>query len=194
VLASEGFFADVGKAGQQVDEARLLGERVFYQAKREPTLLRWEAEALKDDVLATPDVGTYMTDIHRLTAQAEQLPKDVAAERQAILAAFDQRMKGADATLANVKAVVSDANALVTSMDDTSASLNEMLKTAGGVFARFDTWNRWSSTQPSRTFDVREYTQGVQELSVAVGKMNDLLGSSQWGRRSRRSTSQPMAG
>jgi hypothetical protein len=65
-----------------------------------------------------------------------------------------------------------------------------MLKTAGGVFARFDTWNRWSSTQPTRSFDVREYTQGAQELTVAVGKMNDLLrssndllASSEWGRR-----------
>jgi hypothetical protein len=159
-------------------------------AKREPTLLRWEAEALKDDILATPDVGMYMTDIHRITAQAEQLPKNVAAERQAILAAFDQRMKGADATLANVKAVVTDANTLVTAMADTSTSLNEMLKTAGGVLARYDTWNRWSSTQPGRFFDVREYTQGAQELTVAVGKMNDLLsssnnllGSSQWSRR-----------
>jgi hypothetical protein len=189
VLAAGGFFA-IRQARQAVDEARLLSERMFYMAKREPTLLRWEAEALKDDILATPDVGTYMTDIHRLTAQVEQLPMNVAIERQAILGAFDQRMKGADATLANVKAVVADANTLVTSMADTSTSLNEMLKTAGGVLARYDTWNRWSSTQPGRSFDVREYTQGAQELTVAVGKMNDLLRSSndllasaEWGHR-----------
>jgi hypothetical protein len=189
VLAAGGFFA-IRQASQAVDEARLLSERMFYMAKREPTLLRWEAEALKDDVLATPDVGTYMTDIHRLTAQAEQLPKNVAAERQAILTAFDQRVKDADATLANVKAVVTDANALVTSMKDTSTSVNETLKTAGDVFARYDTWNRWSTTQPGRSFDVREYTQGVQELEVTAKRMNDLLsssndllGSSEWGRR-----------
>jgi hypothetical protein len=190
VLAAGGFFAKVAQAGQAVDEARLLSERMFYMAKREPTLLRWEAEALKDDILATPDVGTYMSDIHRLTAQAEQLPKNVAAEREAILAAFDRRVKDADATLANVKGVVTDANTLVTSMAGTSTSLNEMFKTAGGVFANYDTWSRWSSTQPGRSFDVREYTQGVQELTVAVGKMNelldssnDMLGSSEWGRR-----------
>jgi hypothetical protein len=190
VLAAGGFFAKVGQAGQAVDEARLLTERMFYMAKREPTLLRWEAEALKDDILATPDVVTYMTDIHRLTAQAEQLPSNVANERKAILTAFDQRKKDADATLANVKAVVTDANTLVTSMAGTSTSLNEMLKTAGGVFDRYDTYSRWNATQPGRSFDIREYTQGVKELSVAVGKMNellsssnDLLGSSEWGRR-----------
>jgi hypothetical protein len=190
VLAAGGFFAKVEQAGQAVDEARLLTERMFYMLKREPTLLRWEAEALKDDILATPEVGTYITDIHRLTAQAEQLPKNVADERQAILTAFDERMKGADATLANVKAVVTDANALVTSMADTSTSLNEMLKTTDVLFARYDAWSRWSATQPGRSFDVREYTESAKELAVAAEKMNnlvssssDLLGSSEWGHR-----------
>jgi hypothetical protein len=42
----------------------------------------------------------------------------------------------------------------------------------------------------SRPFDIREYTEAVKELAVAVGKMNDmlkssneLLGSSEWDRR-----------
>ena len=189
VLAAGGFFA-IRQASQAVDEARLLTERMFYMAKREPTLLRWEAEALKDDILATPDVRTYLTDINRLTAQVEQLPQHVATERQAILAALDQRLPHADATLAQVKSVVSDTHALVSSVAQASKPLSDMFKTAGDLFARYDTWSRWSADQPGRTFDIREYTQGTQELTVAVGKLNDLLSSSnamlassEWGRR-----------
>src|SRR5438046_10650296 len=64
VLAARGWFANVGTAGRSVDEARLLTERMFYMLKRQPTLLRWEVEAIKDDLLATPGVDTYLVDIH----------------------------------------------------------------------------------------------------------------------------------
>src|SRR4051794_9013864 len=66
VLAAGGFFKDIGQTGQAVDEARLLTERMFYRLKREPTLLRWQAEAAKDDLVATPEVDRALGDVHRL--------------------------------------------------------------------------------------------------------------------------------
>jgi len=168
VLAASGLYANVGRAGQAVAETRLLTERMFYMLKRMPTLLRWQVEAIKDDTLATTEVGNGLTDFHRLTEQVEQLPKNVAAERQAILTAL------------------TEANGVVTSLGQTSNSLNEMLKTADGLIARYDGVDR----KLSRPFDIREYTEAVKELAVAVGKMNDmlkssneLLGSSEWDRR-----------
>ncbi len=142
VLAAGGFYANVGRQGQAVDEARLLAERMFYMLKREPTLLRWQADTLKEDIFN----------------------------------ALDDRMKQADATADNVRAVVSEAN--------------EMLKTADTLFARFDAWDRWATTRGLHPFDIREYTEGLKELAMAAGKMNDmlkssneLLGSSEWDRR-----------
>lgn len=93
VLAANGLYANVGRQGQAVAEARLLTERMFYMLKRSPTLLRWQVEGAKDNIMATPEVGKALTDVHRLTDQVEQLPKNVAAERQAILAAFDDRKR-----------------------------------------------------------------------------------------------------
>ena len=190
VLDAGGLFGNVGQAGQAIEEARLLTERMFYQLKREPTLLRWQVEALQDEVLATPEMGMYLTDIHRLTDQAEQLPKNVAAERQAILAALDERMKRADATVANVRAAVSEAKELVTSVGPASDSLKEMFKTADALFTRFDAWERWAIARESHPFDIREYTEGVKELAATAGKVNEvlkssneLLGSSEWDRR-----------
>ncbi|MGA2266021.1 MAG: hypothetical protein ABSH10_06270 [Phycisphaerae bacterium] len=150
VLAASGLYANVGQQGQAVAEARLLGERVFYMFKREPTLLRWQVVALQDEMLAT----------------------------------LNDRKLGLDGTLTNVRGVLTDANALVTSLDQTSHSLNEMFKTTDALLVRYD------AIHSSRPFDIREYMETVKEVAVAAEKMNDLLqssnqllGSSEWDRR-----------
>jgi hypothetical protein len=192
VLAAGGVFANVGQAGQAVEEARLLTERMFYQLKREPTLLRWQAEALQDAALATPEVARALTDVNRLADQVEQLPKNVAAERQALLTALDERMNRADVTIATARAALSDANLLVTSLWLASDSLKETFEVADTLFARYDSWDRRSTTAGSRPFDIREYTEAMKELTAAAGKVNEvlkssneLLGSSEWDRRVR---------
>jgi hypothetical protein len=151
ILAAGGFFANVGQQGQAMDEARLLTERMFYMFKRGPTLLRWQADTMKEDLFI----------------------------------ALDDRTKQADAMVANVRAVISEANDLVVSMGPTSQSLNEMLKSADGLLARYN-----SMDKSSRPFDIREYTEAVKELALAAGKMNEmlkssseLLGSPDWDRR-----------
>ena len=76
-------------------------------------------------------------------------------------------------------------------MGRTGETLDNMLKTADPLFARFDAWDRWSVDQPGhRPFDMREYTQGAREMALAADKMNDLmkssndlLGSTDWDRR-----------
>ncbi len=191
VVAAGGFFSNIGEAGQSIDEARLLTERMFYLLKRYPTLLRWQAAAIRDDFIATPEMGKAFADVHRLTDQVEQLPKNVANERRAILAALDDRMKGADGALAKVRIALTEAQSLVASVGSTTKSFDRMLKTLDPLLARFDAWDRWSAGLPGhRPFDIREYAEGVKDLTVAIRKMNDLmksseelLTSSEWGRR-----------
>lgn len=177
VLAARGYFAQVGQAGQAVDEARLLGERVFYQLKREPTLLRWQAGAAKDDLLATPEVLSALSDLHRLTEQVEQLPAHVAAERQTLLAEVDSRLAGADAGLASVRGVIDQTRSLVASLEPATRSLDQLLKTADTLFARYDSWDRWSAAT-SRPFDIREYTDIVKQSAATTEQLNELLKSS----------------
>ena len=191
VLAAGGFFKNIGQTGQAVDEARLLTERMFYRLKREPTLLRWQAEAAKDDMVATPEVGRALTDVHRLTDQVERLPANVAAERQALLGALDVRTKAVDETLGRIRAIVVDARGMADSLGLAVAALGKTLKTGDGLFSRFEAWDRWTNAQPGhRPFDVREYSQSAKEVSAAATAVNDslkasndLLGSPEWARR-----------
>jgi hypothetical protein len=190
VLAAAGLFKNVGQAGQAVDEARQLTERMFYMLKREPGLIRWQAEALKDGMVATPEVGKFLLTMDRQTEQLEKLPGNVAAERKAILAAFDERQRAIDSTVAAVGAALAESQQVAAAIDEAGQSLNEMLRTADGLVERYDGAQRKSATMPSRPFDVREYTQGVKELSTTLQQLGDvikssdeLLASSQWGRR-----------
>jgi hypothetical protein len=179
VVAAGGFFPGIGEAGRSIDEARLLSERMFYLLKRYPTLLRWQIAATKDELVATPEMGGALSDVHRLTEQVEQLPRNLAAERKAILAALDERMRSADAALTKVRQALADANTTANSTGRMGQALDGMLKSAGLVFARFDSWDRWSAGLPGhRPFDQREYTQGMKELAVTTEKLNDLLKSS----------------
>jgi hypothetical protein len=176
VLAAGGFFSNVGKAGRSVDEAVLLSERMFYQLKREGTLLRWQVEAAKDDLLATPQISKYASDVSRLTDAAELLPKSVANERQAILTAFDDRTKSIDSTLNRIRDALAEANGAAQSIGAAGKSLSEMIASANTLVSRYD--NAKPSTSNPRPFDVREYTTGVKELSTALEQMNLTLKSS----------------
>jgi len=190
VLAARGFFAEVAEAGQAVDEARLLGERVFYRLKREPTLLRWHIEAMKDDLIATPETAAALANLNRLTDQFEQLPATMAAERQAILAGLDDALKNADATIANVSAALDKGRELVALLEPAGESLGEALEMGSTLFGQFDEWDRWKTGVRPRPFDIREQTEALKELATAAEHLNEmlttsstLLGSPEWGMR-----------
>lgn len=175
VLAARGFFAEIGEAGQSIDEARLLGERMFYQLKRESTLLRWQAVAMKDDVVATPEFTTALADVHSLTAQIERLPATIAAERKAILTGIDDRLQRADATIANVRAALDEANTFVASVKSAGESLKELLTTADTLFARYAASDRAQAGSEGPPFDIREYEQTAKQVTLAAARMTELL-------------------
>ena len=175
VLEARGLFDEIGEAGQAVDEARLLAERVFYRFKRESTLLQWQAAAMKADLVATPEFGTTLGNMHSVTAQIEQLPANIAAERQAILTGIDDRLQDADGKLANVQAAIDAANTLVASLKPAAESLNEMLTTADALYARHAASIQPTTGKEGDAFGIHEYEQMVKDVTLAVGQMNELL-------------------
>ncbi|MFO7622103.1 MAG: hypothetical protein R6W81_12685, partial [Bacteroidales bacterium] len=175
VIAARGLLAEIGEAAQSVDEARLLGERMFYRLKRESTLLRWQAVAMKDDLVATSELNTALADVHSVTDQIERLPANIAAERQAILTGLNDRLQRADATIANVRAALYEANTFIASLKPAGESLNEMLTTADTLLARYAASDRSKTGDEWHPFDIREYEQTAKEVTLAAERMNELL-------------------
>ncbi|WP_024335137.1 hypothetical protein [Desulfotignum balticum] len=175
VLEARGLFEEIGEAAQSVDEARVLAERTFYRLKRESTLLRWQAAAMKADLVATPELNTALADVHSVTDQIEQLSANIAAERQAILTGINDPLQRADATIANMRAAVDEADTFVASLKPASESFNEMLTTADSLFARLAALTRSKTGKEGHTFDIREYKQTAKDVTLAVEEMNKLL-------------------
>ncbi|HEY7088478.1 MAG TPA: hypothetical protein VH518_10340 [Tepidisphaeraceae bacterium] len=188
---STGIFAEVSAATRELDQTRLLMERVFYLLKREPLLLRWQAEGFKDDVVATPEVEKVMQSIDRITLQAEQMPQHVAAERKAMLDAFDERRSAVDQSVKGIRDMFIESRQTFTTMTETAKSIDQFLKSTDAIMARSEEADKnRPTTQESRPFDIREYTTAAQELSITVAHLNelirssnDLLGSPEWDRR-----------
>jgi hypothetical protein len=154
--------------------------------------MRWQAEGFKDDLIATPELAQSIDDVHRLAAQVEQLPEHVAAERKATFEAVDAPHPGLDYSLRTMKETLTEANKVSASLGETVRSLNEMLRSTDALMTRYEKAGEGKSaaTEPSRPFDIREYTSVVKELAVTIDRMNtlvhssnDLLGSPEWDRR-----------
>lgn len=178
VRASSGLFSEIGEAGQAVDEVRLLGERIFYRLKREPMLLRWQLEAAKYDMLATPEVAQTLNSLDRVTAQAERLPELVAAEREAILAAVDSRMDRVDTTFASARDVVAETESLLVTLQETGESLEPLLDTADSMFTRYEASSRRAAADGGRPFDIRDYTEMMKETGTTADDLDEVLQSS----------------
>lgn len=103
-----GLFGSVKKATQQVEEMRMLAERGMYLATRLPLLTGSFTEFWTSQLLTNPEVEKILADLHgfsevsqRLAAVAEQMPQQIAKERQNII-------KQASAEMANLRQVTID--------------------------------------------------------------------------------------
>jgi len=85
---SGGLFKSVADATQQVEEVRLLAERGMYLATRMPMLTGLFSGVFFSQLASHPDVEKILKDVNtfsqvseRLATVAEQLPQQIAAER-----------------------------------------------------------------------------------------------------------------
>ena len=191
VLSSPRLLPEVAEAGQAVAEARLVSERMFFWVKRAPFLLRWEATAIKDDWLATRQLETALAEMSRLTGQIEQLPENIEAEREAVLAGIDERLNHADGTIASVRSAIGEADEFANSLKPLSRSVGQTLRTGNDLFTRFDEWDRWKADIRPRPFDILEYERTASEVTLAATRMNELLSKTEHLLESRK-TKEPM--
>jgi hypothetical protein len=178
VLEARGLFREVGAAGQAVDEARLLGERVFYQAKRMPTLLRWQMEAAKDDLLATDEVAGMLADVGRVSTAAERLPADIAREREALLGAMDSRAETLGGLVTQARDTLREARGLAESVQPAAVTLDQLARSTDDLLQRFAEYQRWNSERGARPLDIREYTEMVTRSGATAAGLNELVNSS----------------
>jgi hypothetical protein len=145
--------ASLDPAAREVEQTRMLAERMFFYLQRAPYLFRWQAEGLYGDVTASGQTRTIIEAVDRTSKAAEQisqvaakLPQDVAVERkaaidqiasavtdqrQAVLDELDSVQKPVDSMLLHAKDTAAQLQGLATAVGDTTVKVDQIL-------ARFD--------------------------------------------------------
>jgi hypothetical protein len=190
IRQASGMFG-IGEATKAVDEARQFAERAFYQAKRMPYILNWQMEALLNETLLKPEVQqslklteSFARSAERATIAMEKVPQQVAAEREAVVAALEDRdgritkllgevrrtAASADDLAAHALKVAQSGERLTLNLRDVAAGLNETTRNVDTMLAR-------QAAQPSNgePFDIGPYVTAATELNQTVAGINAAL-------------------
>ena len=191
-IKSSGFLAPLDEATRAIEEVRQLGERGIWLGTRAPIIVSWQLDAAADQILLKPDVqkaieasSTLAASADRLSQSAAQLPDQIKAEREAFFAQLDAREQTLSSSLRELRSsitegqrlldqtqlVIKDADSLVISAGRLTAAVNDAIRAADMLAARFDK----PGAQPGKPFDIAEYTRAAEQLTAAVKEANALL-------------------
>ena len=134
-----GLVAPLNQAVDEAVEYRKVLERIFFLAKRAPTLINWQTQSVIDQVLskeetlnALENLDTVTASVDALGATVQQLATDVPNiiqhEREAIFAELDRRQEDIDGALANVKTIAEEARIATDNVQKTLDGVAPTLK------------------------------------------------------------------
>ena len=123
-------------ATREIHQARLLGERAFFYAKRLPNLVRWQAEALAGNVFSYPEIQSLVISAQaasdamaQLQPMIAELQSSLPAERDTTLEMIEERFtRIRDETIASVQtAIATEREALFTDIENAPAQVGQTL-------------------------------------------------------------------
>jgi hypothetical protein len=176
--------AGLDPAVREVTRTRLFAERALYAAQRMPFLLRWQVEALTDQLMREPQVAAALTNASSLTRSADrlsraaesasqtaaELPDRLTAERKAILDALETQ----EGKLRQLSEQVSQA---LLAGDKMSTSLNTTITTFDGLMKRFGVGE--SSSAPPGTnsppFNILDYARTAEQIALMAQQLDTLI-------------------
>jgi hypothetical protein len=191
-IKASGFFAEIASATKVADDARLLAERAFYQAKRMPFLMTWQMEALMNDMLLKPELSqslkladTLAKSVDRTSLAVERLPEQIVKEREAMVNVIEDRngrlthMMGevrkttltADQLTSRVHQVTESAVKLAANLRDTASNVTETSQAVDQLLAKHS-----SPPKPgAKPFEIEPYVKVTADLNQTVAGLNSLL-------------------
>ena len=186
-LETIGSFFDIlnplDDAAQQVEDARMMAERVFFFGKRFPQLMSWQSETALDELLAGPEVsrllegaGQTAASIDRVSKAIETVPAAVAAERQEMLAAWDAREAKLDSSVREIRGTFAEGK-------EFAAAATELSKSVALVLREVEKLGEPSRNPapgpPGKPFDIAEYSAAAAEMSKLARELRTTLEAGQ---------------
>lgn len=186
VASAKGLFAPIDEANRQIEETRLLGERLLFLTERLPLLSRWQAEALAWGALSAPESRQALTglslmasSVERISHQVESLPGLLDRQRTSLLTDLDAReitlrrlLTDASHLAEQGRAAAESGERLMTLSERTAASLNQTVLAVNQLVATLR-----DSTAPGGAVDlnVSHYAATIGDLRAALEALNRAL-------------------
>ncbi len=166
--------ANLDPTTREIEQSRLLAERMFFFVARLPFIIGWQAELLVYRTAATSETQQIVADVDRFATVAErfadsfdELPDVLTAQREALL--NDLRVDEGDlrGTLAELRQTI-DAGTVL------SGSLQTTLGSVDALATKFERDTPSRDTPPVELADV----QGtIQQTTVAAAELTTLVES-----------------
>jgi|GEM_PF-6390847 len=188
------FFLDplsgLDPAIQEIEEARLLAERISYQAQRMPRLIRWETEALYYDLVTNPEIEELaaslmeaLDGVGRVGRLADEFPQVIETEREAAVDQltssfftqgrdFLRSLEGSQEPLQQTLASFESAATAGTSLAD---ELNELAGESRRLADQLDLGEESSASDSSEAMTAESFERSTTQVEQAANEVTRLL-------------------
>jgi hypothetical protein len=170
--------AGLDPAVRQVEQARLLGERAVFFAKRAPTLIDLQARQLVMQLEQQPRSQEAFQIAERVSSSmqafartAAGLPGLVDREREA---AVRQVLDALRAQEGRAQSLLAEARTTLEVGRSTAASVDATIRSLDVLITRLQQPPP-PGTPPSRPFDVDDYTRALRQLGESTQELQALL-------------------
>jgi hypothetical protein len=170
--------AGLDPAVKQIEQTRLLAERVIYYMQRVPYLLDLQTQRVVLQATLAPEVKRANASLERATLAMETyaeigtgLPTAFAREREALIEQLSGEMLRQEAEL---RGLLADLQATLATGSETAVAVNAAVDSLDRLVARFP--RREPGTEPAgRPFDITEYTAAAAEFAGTARQLTHLL-------------------
>ncbi len=196
-IKASGLFAEIASATKVADDARLLAERAFYQAKRMPFLMTWQAEALIDNTLERTQVAQSLdiaksvaASVDRTSKVVEQLPARIEKEREVLVGLLEDRqgrlaktmgearttMGAAEQLAQRVEKVAEVSERVVANLRDSAQSFTQTSQALDALLSKHSPPSV-PGAAASKPFDIEPYAKASADINQTVAGLVTLVGA-----------------
>ncbi|MDA3799142.1 MAG: hypothetical protein PF692_08690 [Kiritimatiellae bacterium] len=165
-------FAGLDPAAREIEMARHTAERAMYQFQRMPRMLDWQLSLVLSKSVTMPEIQNLIASADRFSTAAEDLPKQIAEERVALV-------KDIAANEPKLQDLLTEFRTSFDAAGDAADSVNEAVLTINDFVARFDKSSMQDTTNSTaaKPFDVLEYGIAATKIAGAAREINTLISS-----------------
>jgi hypothetical protein len=189
--------AGIDPARREIEQTRMMAERVFFFMKRMPQLLAWQTEQVAYEFAATPEADKTFSateDFARTARELSRFMEDFPEQRRQVLEGIAEatRQEGkvliAELSAAvheqrealvgdlekhgpEVRTLLAEATGTLDAADRATESLRKATEAIDRFVARVDA----PSEKESRPFEITQYTEVAREIAAASERLTETV-------------------